>query len=484
MKKSIFYIAGAGLMLMASCKKQLEEKPYSFLTPQNYYTNATDAQTAVNGILNTLQQQTSYQRTAWLISELPADNLVGTSTVERNELNKFIWTPANAEIANWWKTSYQAISRANDVIQYVPNINMDVTQRNHLVGNARFLRALCYFDLVRNFGDVPLLVRPITGATDTLLFPSRSPAADVYKTIIDDLKFAEANCLAENKIPASNKGLASSGAAAALLGKVYLQRASTAYADAQDNQNALAELNKVINSKVYSLVPNYPDVFDNAKKNGPEHIFSIQFGPGNNGASSNIILRMFYPAVLGGAGPFTVDTNYYKTGYTPQDSIRKNWNMCSKVDTTVVWPPFVYKYRDPGYQQGSNNSNVNWIVLRYADVLLMQSEALNNINPGDPAKFAGVDSVRSRAGLKDPGQQLNFVNTPTQDAFIDSLVKDRGRELFVEGHRKYDLIRLKRYKQVMAPLGINVPDYRFLLPIPQTERDVNKNLGQNDGYPK
>jgi hypothetical protein len=484
MKKLIFYIAGAGLLLMASCNKQLKEKPYSFLTPDNYYTNATDAQTALNGILNTLQQQPSYQRTVWLISELSADNLVGTTTVERNELNKFIWTPANGEILNWWQTSYQAISRANDVIQYVPAINMDVTQRNHIIGNARFLRALCYFDLVRNWGDVPLLLRPILTSSDTLLFPTRTAAADVYKAIIDDLKFAETNCLTEKQIVAANKGQASSGAAATLLAKVYLQRASTTFADAQDNQNALAELNKVIASKAYSLVPNYPDVFDNAKKNGPEHIFSIQFGPGNNGANSNIILRMFYPAQLGGAGPFTVDTTFFKTGYQAEDSIRKNWNMSNVADTAKNLPPFVYKYRDPGYAKGSNNSNVNWIVLRYADVLLMQSEALNNINPNDVTKFDGVNAVRARAGLKAAAQQLNFTNTVTQDAFIDSLVKDRARELFIEGHRKYDLIRLKRYKQVMAPLGITVPDYRFLLPIPQIERDVNKNLGQNDGYPK
>jgi hypothetical protein len=484
MKKSILSIAGAGLLLMAACNKQLKEKPYSFLTPDNYYTNATDAQTALNGILNTLQQQPSYQRTVWLISELSADHLVGTTTVERNELNKFIWTPANGEILNWWQTSYQAISRANDVIQYVPAINMDVTQRNHIVGNARFIRALCYFDLVRNWGDVPLLLRPIMSSTDSLLFPSRTPAADVYKAIIDDLKFAETNCLPENLISAANKGQASSGAAATLLGKVYLQRASTTFADPQDNQNALAELNKVIASKVYSLMPNYPDVFDNAKKNGPEHIFSIQFGPGNNGANSNIILRMFYPLGLGGAGPFTVDTNFYKFGYSADDAIRKKWNLGDSAAGKAVWPPFVYKYRDPGYVSGSNNSNVNWIVLRYADVLLMQSEALNNINPSDPTKFNGVNAVRARAGLKDPTQQLNFTNTVTSDNFVDSLVKDRGRELFIEGHRKYDLIRLKRYKQAMAPLGITVPDYRFLLPIPQTERDVNKNLGQNDGYPK
>ena len=485
MKKNIFLIAGAGLMLMASsCKKNLEEKPYSFLTPKNYYTNATDAQTALNGVFNVFTQQTSYQRTAWLIGELPADNLVGTSTSERLELNRFTWTPANVEITNWWKTSYQAISRANDVIQNVPDVNMDVTARNNILGNARFLRAMAYFDLVRNFGDVPLVLRPITTVDDTLLFPSRSSAADIYKTIIDDLKFAEANCPLETKIAATSKGLVSTGAASTLLAKVYLQRASTTFADASDNQNALTALNKVITSKVYSLLPNYADVFDNGKKNGPEHIFSIQFGPGGNGAASNIILRMFYPAQLGGAGPFTADTTYFKTGYQAEDSIRKNWNMANKVGTATNLPPFIYKYRDPNYVNGSNNSNCNWIVLRYADVLLMQSEAINNINTSDVTKFDGVNAVRTRAGLKAPGQQLSFANTASQDAFIDSLVKDRGRELFVEGHRKYDLIRLGRYKQVMATLGYTIPDFRFLLPIPQTERDVNKKLGQNDGYPK
>jgi len=483
MKKHIFLIAGAGLLLMASCKKQLEEKAYSFLTPMNYYKNANDAQTAINGVFSAMQQQTSYQRTVWLISELPADNLIGNTTAERAELNTFKWTVSNAEIANWWRTSYQIISRANDVIKNVPNINMDVTNRNHIVGNARFLRALAYFDLVRNFGDVPLMLRPIENTYDTLLFPSRTNAGDIYKTIIEDLKYAETNCFLENKIPSTNKGMVSSGAASTLLAKVYLTRAGTPYADAQDNQNALTALNKVIASKQYQLSPKYQDIFDNDKKNGAEHIFSVQFGPVTTGITSNIILRMFYPSQLGGAGAFFVNNNFFNNGYSFADSIRRNYNMANKVGSASV-TPFVYKYRDPSYVNNSNNSNVNWIVLRYADVLLMQSEALNNINPADPAKFAGVDSVRSRAGLKDPTQQLNFTNTVTADAFIDSLLKDRARELFIEGHRRYDLIRLKRYKEVMAPLGITVQDYQYLLPIPQTERDANKNLGQNDGYPR
>jgi hypothetical protein len=490
MKKTIFLIAGAGLIWMAACKKQLEEKAYSFNTQADYYKTAQDAQTALNGVFSAMQQQTSYQRTAWIIAELPADNLIGNTTAERAELNTFRWTPGNAEIYNWWRTSYQIINRANDVIQYVPDINMDVTSRNNIVGNARFLRGLAYFDLVRNFGDVPLMLRPIINKDDTLLFPSKSSAAEVYKVIIDDLKYAEANCLAENKILAGNKGMVSSGAATTLLAKVYLQRASTIYAEAQDNQNALAALNKVIASKQYSLLPKYTDVFDNEKKNGPEHIFSVQFGPVQTGITSNIIVRMFYPSQLGGAAAFFVNNNFFNNGYSAADSIRKNWNMANKAPnpkgdgTIVTVTPFVYKHRDPGYVNGSNNSNVNWIVLRYADVLLMQSEALNNINPADPAKFAGVDSVRSRAGLKDPTQQLNFTNTPTPDAFVDSLLKDRARELFIEGHRRYDLIRLKRYKQAMAAVGITAQDYQTLLPIPQTERDANIKLGQNFGYPQ
>jgi hypothetical protein len=484
MNKNIFLIAGAGLLLMASCKKQLEEKPFSFLSPSTFYKNATDAQAAINGVFSAMQAQTAYQRTVWLIAELPADHLIGNTTAERAELNTFKWTPSNAEITNWWKTSYLMISRANDVIKYVPDINMDVTTRNHIVGNARFLRALGYFDLVRNFGDVPLLLRPIATATDSLLFPSRTPAADVYKTIIEDLQYAEANCLTNTQIATKGQqGMVSSGAAATLLAKVYLQRAGTTFADAQDNQNALAAVNRVINSKQYQLLPKYADVFDNDKKNGAEHIFSVQFGPVVTGITSNIILRMFFPTQLGGAGAFFVNNTFFSNGYSAADSIRKNYNMANKVGTTSV-TPFVYKYRDPSYVSNSNNSNVNWIVLRYSDVLLMQSEAMNNINPADPAKFAGVDTVRSRAGLKDVTQQLNFTNTVTSDAFVDSLVKDRARELFIEGHRRYDLIRLKRYKQAMQAVGITVQDFQYLLPIPQTERDANKNLGQNDGYPK
>lgn len=484
MKKIYILCAFAGLVL-ASCKKQLEEKPYSILTNTNFYTNATDAQAAINGVLSQLQPQAYYQRTIYIMTELSGDCLVPllTQNQERIDMYKLTYGPTNIEITNWWQNSYKLISRANDVIANVPGINMDVTARNNIVGNAMFLRGMAYFDLVRSFGDVPLITAPITSTSDPNLLPARAASSAVYAQVISDLKFAEANCLSEDKITSANKGMVSSGAASAMLAKVYLQRASTKFADANDNQNALAECNKVINAGTYKLMPDYTDVFNWDKKYYPtqtENIFSVQFGNNSTSTTQNITIRMFSPAGLGGSGSFTANPWLFNNAYFGPDK-RKAWNVSNKVGTTTV-TPYIYKYRDPQWVSGSNNSRMNWIVLRYADVLMMQSEAMNNINPGDPTKFDGLNAVRDRAGLN--AYHLSLANTPTASAFIDTLVKDRARELCVEGHRRWDLIRLGKFKDVIKAVnGFTAQDYQLLLPLPQTEMDANPNLKpQNLGY--
>lgn len=485
MKKYIILLSGAGAILFGSCKKELTETPYSFLTPQTFYKTAADAQSAINGVLSALQPQAYYQRTIYIMTECPADNLapILTQNQERIDMYKLQYTATNPEITNWWQNSYKLISRANDVIANVPSINMDVPTRNHIVGNAYFLRAMAYFDLVRSFGDVPLILHPITSPGDSSLFPKRTAAATIYSQVISDLKYAEANCFPEPKISAATKGMVSSGAASAMLARVYLQRASTAYADPVDNQNALNECNTVINSGVYSLMPNYSDVFNWNKKYYPaqtEVIFAVQFGSNNSGTTQNITVRMFSPSGLGGSGSFVANTNFWNNGYPVYDTIRKNWNLSDTAGGKIV-TPYIHKYRDPSWVQGSNNSQMNWIVLRYADVLEMQSEAMNNIDPTNVAKFNGVNTVLNRAGI--PAQyQYSFSNVATQSDFIDTLVKERARELCVEGHRRWDLIRLGAYQQVEAGIGMTLqPDY-FLMPIPQTELDANPNLIQNPGF--
>jgi hypothetical protein len=486
MKKYIALLSGIGALLFASCNKKLEEQPFSILTPSNFYQNATDAQAAINGALSALQPQPYYQRTIYIITECSADCLMPllTQNQERIDMYKLQYTATNIEVTNWWQNSYKLISRANDVIANVPGINMDVAARNNILGNAYFLRGMAYFDLIRSFGDVPLILHPITSASDSSLFPGRTPAAAIYQQVIADLKFAEANCLPEDKIASANKGMVSSGAASSMLARVYLQRASTPYADAQDNQNALAQCNKVISSNLYKLMPVYSDVFNWDKKFYPtqtEHIFAVQFGANGSNVTQNITCRMFSPSQLGGSGSFLANVNFFNKGYAANDTIRKNWNLANKVGTASV-NPFIYKYRDAQWVSGSNNSRINWIVIRYADVLLMQSEAINNLTPTDPAKFDGINKVHARAGFTAAADQYNFTNTASQSAFVDTLVAERGRELCVEGHRRWDLIRLGRYKQVEASIGFTLQDYQLLLPIPQSELDANQNLKQNPTY--
>ena len=485
MKKYIILLSGIGAILFASCKKELTETPYSFLTPTTFYKTASDAQSAINGVFDQLQPQAYYQRTIYIMTECPADLLapILTQNQERIDMYKLQYTATNPEITNWWQNSYKLISRANDVIANVPSIVMDVPTRNNIVGNAYFLRALAYFDLVRSFGDVPLILHPITSPGDSSLFPKRTAAATVYTQVISDLKYAEANCFSEPKIATANKGMVSSGAASAMLARVYLQRASSAYADPADNQNALNECNTVISSGVYSLMPVYSDVFNWNKKYYPtqsEVIFAVQFGSNSSGTMQNITVRMFTPSALGGSGSFVANTNFWANGYPSYDTIRRNWNLADTAGGKVV-APYIHKYRDPSWALGSNNSQMNWIVLRYADVLEMQSEAMNNINPTDPGKFTGINTVLTRAGIP-TAHQYSFANVASQSDFIDTLVKERARELCVEGHRRWDLIRLGQYQQVEAGIGMTLqPDF-YLMPIPQTELDANPKLTQNPGF--
>lgn len=473
MKKII--LAGMVLaFLLASCTKMLTEKPHSFLTPDNFYKTADDAQTALNGAFSIMQQQKFYQRTVYIISDLSCDEFYPSGiTGDRGELYNGNYTATNGEITNWWVNNYVLIKNANDVITYVPGIKMDTLQRNNIVGNAYFLRGLAYFNLVRSFGAVPLL----TSAKISNLYPGRTSVDSIYRQVISDLQYAEQNCFHKKNI--TQFGMVSSEAASSLLAKVYLQRASTSAAQPSDAQNALNECNKVIsyassNPSVLGLVKNYGDLFDPDKKSSAslEVLFDVEFGAPPN--ATNLTNRMFDPTFQGGYGSFIADDSYYNS-FAPYDTMRQ------RVTVGAMETGFhkISKYHDSGVKPGASGRN-NWIVLRYADVLLMQSEAMNDINAADPNKFNGINEVRARAGLS--AYALNFVNTPTSGDFVNALVNENKWEMGVEGHRRWLLIRLKKYQQVEASLGFQIDDNHLLFPIPQTELDLNSNLKQNPGY--
>lgn len=475
MKKYIITLMGIlSLTSFTSCKKMLSEKLHSSLAPSNFYKTESDAEAALNGVFSQLQYQTYYQRTIYLIADLSADIFKpNNASSDRVQLYTATYTPTNGQLYAWWSNIYILIKNANDVITYVPAIGMDDVKKNNILGNAHFLRGMAYFDLVRSYGDVPLVLH---NGGDQDLFPSRASSDSIYNQVISDLQFAEANCLHADQIPGNEIGRVSSEAASGMLARAYLQRNSTGFAASTDNQSALDECNKIIqysaaHSDVLTLVPNYADIFDVSKKNGPECIFSIEFGdPPNN---NNITNLMFDPESFGGYASFLPLAAFYNS-FDALDT-RKAVNAGTVVDGVT----YISKYHDPGVAPGGFG-RTNFIVIRYADILLMQSEAMNNINPADVNKFNGINAVRTRAGLG--SKLLDFANTPAASDFVNALVNERLWELCLEGHRRWDLIRLNKFLQIKAAQGFNADQNHVIFPIPQNERDVNKNLTQNPGY--
>ncbi len=475
MKRNIIIIIICTLSItwLSSCKKFLEEKMYSAISPANFYKTAADAESAINGVFAVMPIDGYYMRTVFMIGDLVDIFVPNLANAPRDQLYRGTYTPENGLLSGWWANSYALIKNANDVITNVPSINMDEGKKNNILGNAYFLRAMAHFDLVRCFGDVPLVVGK---SGENELFPTRTRMDTVYNQIIEDLKFAELNCLHADQIPESQIGRVSSEAASAMLARVYLQKGSTSYGSADDSQKALEACNKVItysnaHPTTISLLPDYADVFDTDKKNGPESIFAIQFG--EPPARTNMTPPMFDPPSMAGWGSFVAIPSFVNA-FSSND-LRAN---------TVIGPEeggntWIMKFHDPKAPPG-DEGRTNWMILRYADVLLMQSEAINNINPSDASKFEGINKIRTRAGLG--SELLNFTNTPASKDFIDALAHERLLELAIEGHRRFDLLRYKKYQEIKAAQGYTIDNNRLLYPIPQTEIDVNPNLGQNPGY--
>lgn len=476
MKKNILIITIIIILAgFTSCKKALTEKLHSSISPENFYKTTGDAEAALNGAFSYLKSQTYYQRTIYIVTDLSCDIFrPNNANNDRQEMYRGTYTPFNGQLYFFWADSYVTIKNCNDVITYVPGMTIDEAFKNNIVGNARFLRGMAFFDLLRMFGDIPIV---LNNGGDQDLFPARTPVSAVYEQVIKDMEYAEQNCLHANEIPSDKIGRVSSEAASAMLARVYLQRGSTTYGLPGDNQSALAQCNKVIsysavNPGVIGLAANYQDNFDVSKKNGPESIFAVQFG-NNSLENANITNLMFDPGSLGGFASFLPNSSFYNS-FDIDDS-RKAVNA-GTVDAGTV---YISKYRDPGVAAGGFGGT-NWIILRYADVLLMQSEAMHKLNPGDPNKFNGINLIRTRAGLG--SKLLDLTNTSSPDAFVTALLNERLWELCLEGCRRWDLIRFNKLVEVKESQGFTLSSDRLLYPIPQGERDINKNLSQNPGY--
>lgn len=467
------------LILFVSCSKNLREEPFSFLGEENSFQTASDATVALNGVYDRLR---SIYNTSFLqLSDLNTEEMLvrddgGAVAVE---LDKNSYTAFNSAFDQFYTNSYLFIDRANRVITNVPKITMDASKKNQVVAEAKFLRALGYFNLVRAFGDVPLVTEPTADVVNVKL--ARTPADAVYAQIMQDLKDAETSNLPLKYTAAGEVGRVTSGAVKSILAKVYLTR--------QDYTNAAAKAKEVIESNAYSLFPDYKDIFPPENKNGREHIFSVQYScvKNNFGSNMGVNFAIFFswPVQQGGGGLQAEEP--FAASFLPGDYRKKVTIIIEKINPVTGalvqsrTGSHLDKYWDSkpcGYDQARNN----FMVIRYADVLLMYAEALNELNGPTPASYDAINKVRERArngnAIANPQNLVGL----TKDQFRDAVIKERSWELCFEGHRRWDLLRTGKYISTLQAAGIPVQPKNVLYPIPQNERDVNSALTQNAGY--
>lgn len=500
MKKIYSFSFAVACLMAVSCNKDLNQIPISSSTTATFYTQPNDFIQGVNAVYNDLK---AYPDRLLNLSETRSDNVYGASdggVRDWEGINDFFTTiSSNPYVTEAWNANYNGINRANVIIDQLTNngaVITDASLKSRLMGEARFLRAFYYFDLLRWFGKVPLIDKPVTAAEASGI--KRSPVADVYTLMISDLNFAISN-LPDVYAAAADKGRATKYAAKAILALAYMTRSSPTYniegpgLGTNDWSQALAQLNDIIASGKYSLSASYANIFSFTNENNSEVVFNVEYQTGLSPVVGATFPWVMVPdtwfqsngkAVQGGLTirpiannllnaytatdnrkAFTIQTGYVYNGVAESRSFYKKYVDLTKVPTNRVdWP-------------------INYIVTRYTDVLLLKAECiLRGATGGTQADVdAIVNQVRTRAGL-----------TPLTNVTLAQLFDERRKEFAGEGLRWHDLVRqgnivatinawstVEDVQKVMKQMTAD----HIIYPVPQTELDATPGLyTQNPGY--
>ncbi len=468
-------------MFVLSCTKELDRKPHQIYY-DNFYQTKEDALSAINATYDVLGYVNQYSSYLWLIQDIASDDCNARATMNDpnlHEFNTYNLQASNNYLAKIWQGSYLGISRANVVLAKVPAIEMDSAMKERILGEARFLRALNYFNLVRLFGEVPLVTVPVSpDLTDEEIYPYKASKTAVYSQIIEDL------ILASERLPVKyttsiDKGRATSGAALGILSKVYLTN--------QDWGNAYLSANKVMESKAYSLWADYTGNFKEGNKNGKESVFEIQFYSKANSENSQMVISGLpsIPGLFSAGVEIMLPTPDLLNSFEEGD-YRKTATFFSEF-WTYTFEPHIWKYWDQvAYKpSATSQSGADFMVMRYSEILLIYAEALNEANGGPTIEaYDAINLVRERArnGVSAVLPDLAGLD---QVAFRTAVLNERRHEFVNEGQRWFDLVRtgtliesIKRAKGETA----NPTEDNYLFPIPQRELDINRNLQQNHGY--
>lgn len=492
------YISSAlilALSLFQACRNLLEENPKDQVFVENYFQTENDAIAAVNSIYAILNSTSTaptfggvYHSSYWVVAGLASDEMENrqAGNPDLDQLDNFDFKPVNSFLYDIWRNAYKGISNANFAIEGIPLVEMEEGLKNRLLGEAHYLRAMLYFDLTRLFGDVPLVL-----SLDAEITPSRTPAAQVYDQILQDLQFAKQH-LPPSYPAGEGLGRATLGAANALSAKVHLTQGNW--------QECISHCQAVMSSGNYGLWEDFAEAFRLENENGKESIFNVGFGTANNTISfwevGQFNVRLL-PRQLSGQIPgvnaqgWQVATQDLYDSYDPQDR-RREVTLLTTINntdgTTTTVEPHIQKYWDRIAEPGAGNTDNDFPYLRYSDVLLMYAEALNEQNNGPTAEaYQAVNSVRKRARFNGTEELpiLPDLSGLSYQEFKDALLQERRWEFVAEGQRWFDLVRFgKLLEQVpKAKPGVQPQPFHNLFPIPQEEIDLNPNLRpQNTGY--
>ena len=488
---SVAAALGLAALGTSSCSKDFIDlnDPTRLVTTQGY----TDSLSIVNGVtaayssLQDVYGKSGSNRGLWVFSEVPSDNSYTVVSGERlNEFDTFSLVSDNPRLQNQWQYSYQCIARCNIILSRGDGVKLTAATRNRLYAEVRFIRALTYFNMVRIWGDVPLVTTEITNIAYAYNY-GRQPATAVYAQIEQDLTFAAANLPATQT--AANLGRATRGAAQGLLGKVLLTEKK--YSD------AAVQLKAVIDANTYALQAAYANIFLTSNEMNSEILFAVRYSKGGFGVGSGFV-NFFLPSPLttaqaasvnGGVGTGqqfnTVDADLVAAFAT---SGTTDVRAAASYGNTAT-PYFTKKYIDtPTTAYDAEN---DWIVLRYADVLLMYAEAINENSGPDALSLDAINRVirRSRGlPVATANATVDLPATTTQVALRTRLETERRLELNFEGHRWFDLVRTNRAIDVMnayfmkAASTTRIDAHNLIFPLPLQEIQTNPILTQNPGY--
>jgi hypothetical protein len=447
--------AAAGLVILSSCSSDfINLQDPNAVSNESYYRTEGDVLAAVNGVYQSLRNGNGIGETSGLFNEERSDN-TGRDDNQSNagepfQFNDFSLLPSNGYLKTHWLALYQSVSRSNQVLDGIEKVTFtDNNLKEQYKAEAKFIRALTYFHLVRKWGDVPLVTKPLITIAEVQASTVRAKEAVVYQQIVADLKDAVGSTL-PNVQTAATKGKVTKAAANALLGQVYLTMATT-----QDQANRVANLNEAktyltaaYNLRSFGLLKEIPytDVFDVAKKSTcPEIIFQVVNRQGDVNFSSSIarsnqakgetINSPFTSTGIGGNVTQDLVLDYEDT------DLRKTFSIKFANDP-IVRNYFITKFRDASPAATANGWGGNdWILMRYADVILMLAEV--NMYLGNEQEAIGfLDQVRERAGM--PAYEVMksnaayIVKYPTLKLAI---LHERRIELAFENHRLFDLLR-------------------------------------------